>query len=81
MPGADRVLFNVFLEYALLEKKGQEFQAFFVRAATTLWERDFQPWRPQGNLGDWKCDGYRISEKAVFQCYAPEQFEASKVKK
>ena len=79
MPGADRVLFAVMLENALLEKKAQAFEDFFVRAGTTMWGQDFEPWRPQGRLGDMKCDGYRISEKAVFQCHAPENFDASKV--
>ena len=72
MPETDRVLFAVMLENALLEKKEQAFEDFFVRAGTTLWGPDFEPWRPQGRLGDMKCDGYLISEKAVFQCYAPE---------
>ncbi len=44
-----------------------------------MWGPDFEPWRPQGRLGDMKCDGYRISKKAVFQCHAPEKFDASKV--
>ena len=79
MPGADRVLYAVMLENALLEKKEQAFEDFFVLAGTSLWKQDFEPWRPQGRLGDMKCDGYRISEKAVFQCHAPEKFEASKV--
>ncbi|MBL6927687.1 MAG: hypothetical protein ISR44_00820 [Rhodospirillales bacterium] len=79
MPGADDVLFVLMLENALLEKKGQAFEDFFVRAAITLWGADFVPWRPQGPIvGDMKCDGYRNSEKAVFQSYAPEKYEASK---
>ena len=67
------------LENALLEKKGQAFEDFFVHIGTTLWRRDFEPWRPQGRFGDMKCDGYLVPEKAVFQCYAPEKFDASKV--
>jgi hypothetical protein len=79
MSRADRLFLVVLLEKTLLEKKEQEFEDFFVLAGTTLWGRDFEPWRPQGRFGDMKCDGYRISEKAVFQCHAPEKFEASKV--
>lgn len=79
MPGAERVLFAVLLEIALLDKKGQAFEDFFVQVGSTLWPRDFEPWRPQGRLGDMKCDGYRISDKTVFQCHAPEKFDASKV--
>jgi len=79
MPEADRVLFVFMLENALLKFKGQAFEDFFVKAGTALWGRDFEPLRAQGRLGDRKCDGYRISDKTVFQCYAPEQFIASKV--
>ena len=79
MREADRALTAVLLENALLKKKGQAFEDFFVQAGNSLWEADFEPWRPQGQLGDMKCDGYRFSEKAVFQCYAPEEFNASKV--
>jgi hypothetical protein len=77
---ADRVLFALVLENAMLEKKGQEFEDFFVRAGTALWGQDFEPWRPQGRLGDMKCDGYRISERTVFQCHAPENFVAARVR-
>lgn len=79
MPGADPVLFAVLLENVLLKETGQAFEDFFVKAGTTLWKQDFEPWKPQGSLGDMKCDGYRVSDKTVFQCYAPEQFIASKV--
>ncbi len=79
MPGADRVLINVMLENALLKKNGQAFQDFFVLVGTTLWRQDFEPWSPQGRFGDLKCDGYRISDKTVFQCYAPEVFTPQKV--
>ncbi|MCI0563124.1 MAG: hypothetical protein MN733_31990 [Nitrososphaera sp.] len=79
MPDADRVLMAVMLENALLKNKGQAFQDFFFEVGTALWRGDFEPWRPQGRFGDMKCDGYRITEKTVFQCYAPETFVASTV--
>lgn len=79
MSGADGIVTALMLENALLTKKGQAFEDFFVEVGNALWRQDFEPWRPQGRFGDMKCDGYRISEKAVFQCYAPEKFSASKV--
>lgn len=79
MPSADRTIFALLLENALLKHKGQAFEDFFVRAATTLWEADFSPWRSQGSIGDFKCDGYRTSDKTVFQCYAPDNPRASAV--
>jgi hypothetical protein len=33
---------------------------------------DFQPVRPYGAKGDLKCDGFRVSDGTVFQCYAPD---------
>jgi hypothetical protein len=81
MTEADRALIAVMLENVLLAKTEQAFEDFFVQAGTTLWGRDFEPWRPQGRIGDMKCDGYRISEKAVFQCHAPEKFVAASVAK
>ena len=79
MAGADSTLFAVMLENALLKHKAQVFEDFFVQCAITLWGTDFVPWRPQGPIiGDLKCDGYRNSEKAVFQSYAPEKYDASK---
>jgi len=79
MSGDDRILWVLMLENALLQHRGQAFEDFFVKAANVLWGQDFEPWRTQGSFGDMKCDGYRISEKTVFQCFAPEQFVASKV--
>ncbi|MBY5863194.1 hypothetical protein [Rhizobium leguminosarum] len=79
MSGSDRLLLDIMLHSALRDKKGGEFERFFTAAAIELWGDDFEPWKPQGNLGDFKCDGYRISEKTVFQCNAPEQFVAGTV--
>jgi hypothetical protein len=67
------------LKNALLEKKGSAFEELFVQAAIVLWGDDFEPWKPQGPVGDFKCDGYLVSEQTVFQCNAPEQFQASTV--
>ncbi len=79
MSGSDRLLLDLMVTIALREKKGGEFEGFFTAAAIELWGDDFEPWKPQGPLGDFKCDGYRISEGTVFQCNAPEQFVASTV--
>ncbi len=79
MPAADGVLLTIMLKIALLEKKGSAFEDLFVQAAIALWGDDFEPWKPQGSVGDFKCDGYLISEQTVFQCNAPEKFQASTV--
>lgn len=76
MSGSDRLLLDLMVIDALRDKKGGDFERFFTTAAIELWGDDFEPWKPQGRLGDFKCDGYRISTKTVFQCNAPEQFVA-----
>ena len=40
---------------------------------------DFISVRPYGNKGDLKCDGYRASDKTVFQCYAPRTTKLDKL--
>lgn len=62
---------------AFLEKRGTEFQDWFVKLAGYAWGDDFEEVRPYGNVGDWKCDGWRISTGSVFQCYAPRDMSAS----
>jgi hypothetical protein len=79
MSVSDRLLLELMLANALRDKKGAEFERFFTAAAIELWADDFEPWKPQGPFGDFKCDGYRVSEGTVFQCNAPEQFVASTV--
>ena len=40
---------------------------------------DFRAVRPYGSKGDLKCDGYRVSDKTVFQCYAPKTTKLDKL--
>jgi hypothetical protein len=79
MSGADRLLLSMMIKFALLDKKGAEFEQFFIAAAIEMWGDDFEPWKPQGRYGDYKCDGYRRSTQTVFQCNAPEKFVARDV--
>lgn len=79
MTGVDRLFLSQEVRLALLEKKGTAFESFFSEAAIAMWGDDFEPWKPQGNVGDYKCDGYRISAGTVFQCHAPEQPNASRI--
>lgn len=52
--------------------RGAAFQDWFVRLAGYAFGADFEEVRPYGRHGDFKCDGRRISTRAVFQCYAPD---------
>lgn len=56
---------------AFLEKKGNEFQDWFVSLAGYAFGSDFEAVRPYGKRGDLKSDGRRKSTGTVFQCYAP----------
>jgi C-terminal domain 10 of the ABC-three component (ABC-3C) systems len=67
--------FSVLARNALLSKQGTAFQDFFVEVGHHRWAPDFEGRRPQGKLGDKKCDGYRPSDCNVFQCYAPREMK------
>src|SRR5262249_805781 len=67
-------------DLALTKKLGTEFQDFFSSVATALWGSDYEDRRPQGKVGDKKCDGYLKSVKVVFQCYAPRSMHATTLK-
>ena len=56
---------------AFLERKGKAFEDIFSKIMGHAYPSDFQPVRPYGKRGDLKCDGYRASDKTVFQCYGP----------
>lgn len=68
----------ILLENILLKRKGQSFEDFFSQIAKNTWGENFEIWKPQGRLGDFKCDGYQVQEKTVFQCYGPETPDPSK---
>ena len=64
-------------DFALLKKRGNEFQDWFGRVAGLAYGADFDPVRNYGRLGDFKCDGRRLSTGTVFQCYAPGEIKAA----
>jgi hypothetical protein len=78
MSDASPLLRHIMMDKALSDKLGQEFEDFFSKLGIILWGDDFELWKPQGRFGDFKCDGYLISKKTVFQCYAPKHLEQSK---
>ena len=66
-----RYIYQLKFRNAFLENEGQAFEDMFSRIMGHAFPCDFQPVRPYGRRGDLKCDGYRASDKSVFQCYAP----------
>jgi hypothetical protein len=65
------------LKFALAfrSKFATEFQDFFASIMERGYPTDFQKVKPYGTTGDKKCDGYRRSQKRVYQVYAPEKMQ------
>ena len=53
--------------------KGNEFQSLFERLMGLAYKADFIAYRPWGNQGDRKNDGFLISERRLFQVYTPNE--------
>ena len=71
MDSLQRAFFQMKFRIAFLERKGKAFEDLFSKIMGHAFPGDFQAVRPYGKRGDLKCDGYRVSDKTVFQCYAP----------
>ncbi len=71
MDDLQRAFYNMKFRIAFLERQGKAFEDLFSRIMGHAFPGDFQPVRPYGKRGDLKCDGYRQSNKTVFQCYGP----------
>lgn len=71
MDDLQRHFYRLHFRNAFLERKGAAFEELFSRIMSHAHPSDFEPVRPYGKLGDLKCDGYRASDKTVFQCYGP----------
>lgn len=72
MDRTQRKIYQMSFKIAFLESRADEFENLFSRIMGHAFPGDFQPARIHGKLGDLKCDGYRKSDKTVFQCYGPE---------
>jgi hypothetical protein len=71
MDDLQRHFYRLHFRNAFLERKGMAFEELFSRIMAHAHPGDFEPVRPYGKLGDLKCDGYRASDRTVFQCYGP----------
>jgi hypothetical protein len=67
-------------ENEFLRAKGDAFQTLFERLMGLAYKADFMACRPWGKVGDRKNDGYLKSERRLFQVYAPNEMQATKVK-
>ncbi len=71
MDELQRFIFQIKFENAFLKNEGQAFEDMFAAIMGHAFPGDFQPVRAYGNKGDRKSDGYRASDKTIFQCYGP----------
>lgn len=79
---APKALYQLRFRLAYLEKKGTEFESWFVELASRALGADFEPVAAHGRDGDFKCDGRRLSTRTIYQCYAPQQMnQARTIKK
>ena len=79
MDQLQRHFFELKFRNAFLESQGKAFEDLFSRIMGHAFAGDFKPVRPYGSKGDLKCDGYRASDKTVFQCYAPKTMKLDKL--
>jgi len=79
MDELQRAFYVLHFRLAFLSQHGTAFQDWFVRLAGHAFGADFEEVRPYGAQGDLKCDGRRVSTKAVFQCYAPREMNDAKL--
>ena len=72
-----RWIFGLRFRIAFLQKRGVEFQDWVARLLGFALGHEFEAVRPYGPSGDLKCDGFWVTTKTVFQCYAPDQMQDS----
>lgn len=75
---APKALYQLRFRLAYLEKKGTEFESWFVELASHALGADFEPVAAHGRDGDFKCDGRRLSTRTIYQCYAPQQMNQAR---
>lgn len=67
-----RTYYSKEFKLAFLQKKGAEFQNWFVELMGLAFGADFEPVRAYGSKGDFKCDGRHVPQGRIHQCYAPD---------
>lgn len=77
MDSLQRHWYGQAFELAYATKRGNEFQDWFVQIAGLVYGADFDAIRNYGPLGDFKCDGRRLSTGTIYQCYAPGEIKES----
>ncbi len=81
MDEVQKAFYRLEFRVAFSEKKGTEFQDWFVKLASYAFGSDFEAIRSDGREGDHKCDGRLVSTDTIFQCYAPDQLRTAQLNK
>ena len=76
-----KALYQLRFCLACLEKKGVEFESWFVELASHALGADFEPVAAYGPDGDFKCDGRRLKTGTIYQCYAPHHMKSASTTK
>lgn len=79
MDDTQRFSYGLKFENAFLRSAGKAFESLFARVMAHAFPGDFVPVKPYGSSGDLKCDGFRMSDGTVFQSYAPEAAQLSRL--
>lgn len=64
-------LMELMFQLKILKSTGNEFQNLFYQVMKK-YDRNFIEIKPQGNIGDKKCDGYIKGKGVFYQVYGPE---------
>lgn len=64
---------------AFLGLKEQAFEDWFCRLAEFVLRTDFERVRAYGRDGDHKADGRSLSDRAIYQCYAPYAMDKARL--
>ncbi|MDW0111587.1 hypothetical protein QT711_00225 [Sporosarcina saromensis] len=79
MDKIQRLFFEMKFDLFFYKERGNGFEDLFARIMKAKHKHDFIEVKTWGNKGDLKCDGYLQSEGIIFQVYAPNQINGSKL--
>ncbi len=79
MDDVQRAFYVVCFQRDYHAKTATEFQQWFVRIASHAYGPDFESVRAGGPDGDFKADGRLVSASTIFQCYAPQGLNITKL--
>lgn len=71
----EKIVAQMFFKAKIYTKNGYEFQNFCTKIISK-YDKDFQPIKTQGKLGDRKNDGYIPTKGIYYQVYAPEKIDS-----